>query len=201
VFHELAHQLVYVNDDSVFNESFATAVEEAGLRRWIAAQSSTPAHPRLEAEQARGDRLRGEFRRLTRSARTMLMETYAAKASEAEKRARKEAIFSGMRKAYEEAKAGEGGLAGFDHWFSGYDGRGPNNASIASLALYDDKVPAFRALLARCNGDLPTFYEKVRELAARPKFDRDRTLAALIGDGVTRPDAGLATEVGFRPAR
>ena len=35
LFHELAHQVVYVPGDSEFNESFATVVEEAGLERWL----------------------------------------------------------------------------------------------------------------------------------------------------------------------
>src|SRR4051812_10885006 len=38
LFHELAHQVVYVPGDSQFNESFATVVEEAGLERWLAAR-------------------------------------------------------------------------------------------------------------------------------------------------------------------
>ena len=38
LFHELAHQVVYVPGDSEFNESFATVVEEAGLERWLAAR-------------------------------------------------------------------------------------------------------------------------------------------------------------------
>jgi len=33
IFHELAHQVVYIDDDSAFNEAFATAVEEEGIRR------------------------------------------------------------------------------------------------------------------------------------------------------------------------
>jgi predicted aminopeptidase len=139
----------------------------------------------------------------------MLVETYAAKTPDAEKQARKQAIFAGMLKAYEDAKAGEAGLAGFDHWFSGYEGSGPNNASIVSIALYDDKVPAFRALLARSGGDLPTFYEKVRDLSLRPKAERDRALAALVEAAPTQAgaDPGMgtpaerATEVALRAAR
>ena len=38
IFHELAHQLIYVKGDSAFNESFAVAVEQEGLRRWLAAR-------------------------------------------------------------------------------------------------------------------------------------------------------------------
>ncbi|MCG6936847.1 MAG: aminopeptidase, partial [Gammaproteobacteria bacterium] len=33
VFHELAHQQIYIEDDTFFNESFATAVEQSGLER------------------------------------------------------------------------------------------------------------------------------------------------------------------------
>ena len=32
IFHELAHQLIYVSGDSEFNESFAVSVEQEGLR-------------------------------------------------------------------------------------------------------------------------------------------------------------------------
>jgi predicted aminopeptidase len=79
VFHELAHQVVYVKDDSQFNESFAVAVEDAGVRRWIAAQ----ADPRLIAQYERTGRLRDAFRDLTRDARRDLAQVYASDASDA----------------------------------------------------------------------------------------------------------------------
>ena len=92
-------------------------------------------------------------------------------------------------------RASEPGLAAFDRWFAGEAGAGPNNASLASMGLYSDALPAFRALLARENGDLPRFYARVRELAAaearapggprgdrRP--DRRRGAPALAGSAV-----------------
>ena len=42
VFHELAHQVVYVQGDSQFNEGFATAVEEAGVERWLELYGTDP---------------------------------------------------------------------------------------------------------------------------------------------------------------
>jgi predicted aminopeptidase len=42
VFHELAHQVVYVQGDSQFNEGFATAVEEAGVARWLELYGTDP---------------------------------------------------------------------------------------------------------------------------------------------------------------
>ncbi|HVF64252.1 MAG TPA: aminopeptidase [Casimicrobiaceae bacterium] len=179
VFHELAHQMVYVKDDTEFNEGFATAVEEAGVARWITAQASMPHHAALLAEQARGDRLRTEFRRLVREVRPKLAALYAGKASDEDKLVAKREILHEMRASYEAAKAGEPGLAAFDRWFAGFEGQGANNASLAGVALYDRHVPAFRALLAQEYGDFPRFYARVRELAAKPVEERRRILAGL----------------------
>ena len=173
VFHELAHQVVYVKDDTQFNESFAAAVEEAGVQRWLAAQRS----PALDAQYARNERLRHVFRDLIGDARVRLSAVYASDAPEDVKRAEKAAAFAAMKAAYEQAKAGETGLAGYDRWFAGHEGRGPNNASVASVALYTAQVPAFRALLAEEGGDLARFYGRVRTVAALPKAERDAVLA------------------------
>jgi predicted aminopeptidase len=174
VFHELAHQVVYVRDDTAFNESFATAVEQAGLSRWIEAQAGTPQY----------DRLRAVFTRLVREARGELEVVYASPLSDEAKRVRKAEVFAAMRAGYEAAKAGDVGLAAYDRWFAEHDGKGPNNASLAAIALYDDKVPAFRALLAEVDGDLPRFYERVRELSKQPKSQRDAMLAQRLPTGL-----------------
>ncbi|MCC7039119.1 MAG: aminopeptidase [Burkholderiales bacterium] len=197
MFHELAHQIVYVKDDSQFNESFAATVEDVGVRRWIATQDD----PGLVAQYARAERLRDAFRELLRSTRHELVTLYASAASDADKRAGKATTLARMRAAYEAAKAGEPGLAGYERWFAGIDGTGPNNASIVSVGLYTAQVPAFRALLDAADGDLPRFYAAVRELAALPKAQRQAALAAAragrspeaSGAGVW-PDAGRAAE-------
>ena len=100
VFHELAHQVVYVKDDTSFNESFATAVEEAGLERWLAAERATrgaAAVAELEADAARGRRIRAEFRAMIAATRERLAALYAGTASDDEKRAGKAAAFAAMR--------------------------------------------------------------------------------------------------------
>jgi predicted aminopeptidase len=174
VFHELAHQVVYVKDDTQFNESFAATVEEEGVRRWLAAQGN----PVLEAQFARSEKLRAAFRDLVTRTRKELSLVYASDASESEKRQWKAQAFAGMREGYERAKAGEPGLAGYDRWFGGVGGAGPNNASISSVALYTGQVPAFKALLAAEGGDLPRFYARVRTLSSLAKVERDGTLSA-----------------------
>ena len=175
IFHELAHQLIYVKNDSAFNESFATAVEEAGLARWLAARNDS----QLTKLAARADHMRAVFRDLVRTTRAKLGEIYASNASDEDKRRAKREIIAAMKAAYEAAKAGDPGLSGYDRWFA----QQPNNAAIAAIGLYTDRVPAFRELLREVNGDLPHFYARVRDLAALPKRARDRALDALAQRG------------------
>lgn len=178
IFHELAHQVVYVKDDTTFNESFAVAVEEAGLDRWLKAAGDVG----MEQYRARSVKQRVAFRELTRHARAELMVIYASAASDDEKRARKAQVLAAMREGYVIAKAGEPGLVGYERWFAGYAGGGANNASLASTSLYSAQVPAFRALLAEEGGDLGRFYGRVKVLAALPKPERTAALRKLGGE-------------------
>ena len=109
--------------------------------------------------------MRVEFRRLVRETRPKLAAVYASNLVRRREAASESArCLAEMRDAYDAAKAGEASLGGFDRWFAGYEGRGVNNASLAAVGLYDDKVPAFRALLSEANGDLPVFYARARRL-------------------------------------
>ncbi len=181
IFHELAHQVVYVKDDSAFNESFAVAVEEEGLARWLAAQQGRPDAAQFAAEVARTQRLRAEFRALVRTTRGRLAALYASDAADADKRAGKAAAFATMRSEYERMKSGWDGVPAFDRWFAG----GANNAGIVAAGLYADRVPKFAALLRAEGGDLPQFYGRVKALAALPKAERD----GVLDRAIAAPDA------------
>jgi predicted aminopeptidase len=180
LFHELAHQIVYVKDDTSFNESFAVAVEEEGLTRWLAAQGRTrdaAELARLADDVARAHRLRGDFRSMLRATRVRLAALYASDLSDDEKRAAKATELAAMRAEYEKLKVEWGGLPAFDRWFVA----GANNAGIAAIGLYEDRVPQFAALLAAERGDLPRFYKRVKQLAALPKGEREVALARAVG--------------------
>ncbi|MEP7276580.1 MAG: aminopeptidase, partial [Betaproteobacteria bacterium] len=112
IFHELAHQVLYVKDDTAFNESFAVAVEEAGLSRWLATQHN----PALDSQALRARKLRAAFRTMTRDARVKLAAIYASDVGDDEKRRAKLSTFADLRATYENAKAGEPGLAGYERW-------------------------------------------------------------------------------------
>jgi predicted aminopeptidase len=177
IFHELAHQVLYVKDDTSFNESFAVTVEEAGVARWLAAEARLRGESEaaaLAADLDRGRELRAHFRALIRMTRERLTALYASSATDEEKRAGKAGAFEALRAGYEEQRAASGGGVSFDRWFAG----GVNNAGIAAMALYADRVPQFTALLAAENGDLPRFYARVKALAALPAGEREPALLA-----------------------
>jgi predicted aminopeptidase len=173
IFHELAHQIVYAKDDTVFNESYAVTVEEEGLRRWLASQHD----PELDRQFGTSERYRATFRTLVERARAKLEKIYASHESDQAKLAGKNEAFAEMREEYAAAKKAWGGFSAYDYWFS----QGPNNASLAAVGLYTEKVPQFQALLAAEGGDLPRFYNRVKELAALPKAEREAALAAPSG--------------------
>lgn len=171
IFHELAHQVVYVKDDTTFNESFATAVEQEGVKRWVEAHGSPDKLAQFERAQAR----KRQFVALVLEYRGKLAAIYASSASDDEKRTRKAETIEAMRTAYAQLKRSWGMPSGYDAWFAG-----PlNNAQIVSVASYTEQVPAFRALLAQEQGDLKRFYVAVKALAKLPKAERDAKLAAL----------------------
>jgi len=170
VFHELAHQVVYVGGDTTFNESFATAVEREGVRRWLDAHG-TEASRAAYAEFAQR---RAEFLQLLLKYRRLLEDNYASDADDDARRARKQQLFTELAQEYERLKASWGGFAGYDRFF----GQKLTNAHLAAVGAYNDLVPAFDALLAQ-SGGFPDFYAEVRRIAALPKGERDGALQRL----------------------
>jgi len=173
VFHELAHQAVYLKGDTMFNESFASTVEEEGVRRWLEREGA-PAQRQAYAESRRR---RSEFVVLVIKYRAELAAFYDRPGQLEEKRAGKRRLFSEMEDEYLALKISWGGFAGYDRLFA----RGANNALLASVASYAELVLAFRALLAKKQGDLAAFYDAVRDLERLEKSERDARLAALAG--------------------
>ena len=172
MFHELAHQLLYVKNDTRFNESFAVTVEQAGVERWLAKNGNErPAR----GVRAHARACRREFVALLLRYRGILEQYYRQGLPQEEMRLGKARYFAEMEEEYRRLKASWGGFAGYDRWFAGK----PNNATLASVALYTELVPAFNALLEREGGDLPRFYAAVKELAKLPKDERDARLSSL----------------------
>ena len=165
IFHELAHQIAYAKGDTVFNESFATAVERIGGERWLAQHASAQAREAL----ARSDARRQDFRALTTRYRDALKALYeSAAASDTEKRAGKAVLMAQLRADFETLKRERwGGFSGYDGWVAR-----ANNASFGVLAAYNELVPNFERLFEREGRDFDRFYAEVKRLAELPQAQR-----------------------------
>ncbi len=169
LFHEMAHQVAFASGDTMFNESFATAVERLGSQRWLSAHASEPAR----AEYARYDERRNQFRALTLLTRRNLEQIYRSASVNGRFAATKSGAMNDFKRDYEALKATWGGYAGYDAWVAR-----ANNASFGALASYDELVPAFEALFEKEGGDWLRFYAEVKRLAALPAGERR---GALVG--------------------
>jgi predicted aminopeptidase len=170
VFHELAHQVVFAKDDTMFNESFATAVERIGVQRWLAQRAGDAARQQYAQLDAR----RNDFRALTGRYRARLEAVFASAASDADKRRAKAELMAALRADHARLKAERwGGFAGYDGWFER-----ANNASFGVMAAYTELVPGFERLFEREGRDFGRFYAAVERLAALPKAERHATLSA-----------------------
>ena len=170
IFHELSHQQVYVKDDSVFNESFAVSVEREGLRRWLARYGSEDDRRTFAQMQVR----REDFIALVQDYRVRLDTLYRQGHAAQTMRELKQRQFKAMRADYEKLKVTWGGFAGYDRWFA----QPPNNALLASVSIYTQRVPAFEAILREHKGDLRAFYQTVKTLAQLDKTAREAALNA-----------------------
>jgi len=156
IFHELAHQRIYAEDDSVFNESFATAVAETGVERWVAAD---PDHRHRDPARVERD---AAFYALLLDYRSRLESMYAQAGDDAVKRSEKQRLFDDLRASYATLKHTWGGYDGYDDWMA----TDLNNAKLSSVATYHDYVPAFRSIIERTNYDLRRFYMLVEKMTA-----------------------------------
>jgi predicted aminopeptidase len=166
LFHELAHQKLYVKDDSEFSEAFAMVIEELGTERWLS-QHGTPAD--LDLYRARRTR-RAEFGVLIAAQQARLRQLYASGASPLRLRADKQLAFDNLRAEYEKLRASWQGIADYDAWFA----QPLNNATLASVATYTRWLPALRARLQDVG--LAAFYADTAALAKLDAAQRERQL-------------------------
>jgi len=171
LFHELAHQRLYVKGDSAFNESFATAVEEFGVERWVAGHGSADDLVRYKAER----QLRQALMEIVAAARRDLQALYDADGDTEDLRRDKSARLGAL--AAEVAAVLERAGRDPSTWLQGE----LNNARLVSLTLYEGRLPAFRALLSECDEDIACFYREATALSKMDRAARDVRLDALAG--------------------
>ena len=162
MFHELAHQVLYVKGDSGFNESFATAVEEFALERWLSSRDQEGELSRYQERRENRERLMKHVQQ----ARLDLEAIYSSSIGDDEMRLQKkdriDRLTADLNNELEQSDRES------PTWLS----EGLNNARLASLSLYHDRLPEFRTLLANCDDDLECFYESARRLAEKLPLER-----------------------------
>jgi predicted aminopeptidase len=172
LFHELAHQRVYLPGDTAFNESFATVVELEGVRRWLAARQHPEAEATLAAyrqAEARGAR----FTELVLTFRERLDGAYRSDHDDVWKRTRKAELLADLQAEYRQLRDEEWeGYSGYDGWFA----RDLNNAHLAAVGAYHELVPGFERLLQEAGGDLDLFFGAVEAVAELPADARRERL-------------------------
>jgi len=157
MFHELAHQVLYVKGDSGFNESFATAVEEFALERWLGSRNQTSELTRYQETQEVRERLMKHVQRARLDLEAIYSSSLRTDEMRLKKKDRIDQLTTDLNNEFEQSGRES------PRWLS----EGLNNARLASLSLYHGRLPEFRTLLAACDDDLECFYERARALAEK----------------------------------
>ena len=164
IFHELAHQLIYVKGDTAFNESFASFVQAEGLREWRQSRGLPPPDERTRA-------MADGFTRLVLGLRENLKTLYASGADEPVMAGGKQREIAEFRRRYAQWRD--------DHWsgdqrYDAWVAQPINNARLLPFGLYDRWTGAFATMFQRAERNWPAFYSHVRELARQPEAQRER---------------------------
>ena len=171
LFHELAHQLVYLPGDTTFNESFATAVEREGVRRWLTKSNKDS---NIDAALLDYDRQQ-QFVDLVTDYRDRFESLYQLEINESSMRSQKLQLQQTLREEYAALKQQWQGYEGYDGWFS----RSLNNAQLSTVASYNDLLPFFATVFEQSNQDFSAFYAEVIRIASLPEKERDELVAVI----------------------
>ena len=170
IFHELAHQLIYVKSDTAFNESFATFVQEQGLRAWRASRG-------LPSQEDQQQAMDDGFTRLVLDLRERLKTLYASGVGESAMANGKHREIEAFRKRYEQWREQHWP---HDHRYDAWVAQPINNARLLPFGLYDQWTPAFGVLFQHAERSWPAFYAQVRKLARERQAQRDHELQSLL---------------------
>ena len=187
LFHELAHQVLYVKDDTGFNEAFASAVEEFGVERFLASRDSGELYASYLERKALRQQLTAKLQEAREDLRTYYLETLDDDEKRLLKEHRLEQLGNEVRTLLNSAGRNP------DAWLA----LPLNNARLLSVSLYEEHVPAFRAMLANCAEELACFYAEARRISRFERAERDAYLEEL----ATRCDACFGSTTGNSPLR
>jgi len=170
IFHELAHQQMYVKHDTLFNESYAGFIEEAGVTAWLRDTGRDDALARWGAEAQAIDL----FDELLQATRKRLRDEFNSGHSIDVMRENKKTIYTGMKVQYERLVRDKwNGARYFDSWFD----REMNNARLALAESYHGGLCAFKNLYEQAGRDIVQFQQMAAEKASLGRNQRTAWLS------------------------
>lgn len=156
IFHELTHRKIYRSGATAWNESLADAVAEEGVKRWLTYHRKYTELAIYEKRLAR----RGQFYQEIESSRAELNKLYQGNLPPGMMLLDKKRVFRNLQKSFQALRKRWGGR-GLEGWLT----ENLNNAHLVSLATYHQHLPAFRALLKECHGDLDLFFLRAKAIS------------------------------------
>ncbi|RLA13296.1 MAG: aminopeptidase [Gammaproteobacteria bacterium] len=168
LFHELTHQRIFIENDTRFNESLASAVQQAGTELWLKSSNRSA----QQVEFRRSIEYQREVVGLIEQTRETLTALYQGDQDETIKRVQKQVIFANTRESYVALAQRLNYRGGYESWFAGE----LNNAKLGSVSAYHEQLPAFLAILKARNYDFSAFFDTVEGISELEKAERDACL-------------------------
>lgn len=175
IFHELSHQLIYIDNDSAFNEAFATTVEQEGVRRWMLNLGKEKQYATFLLDKQRDT----QINEILLETRALLKDLYFKTLAAEKMRQEKKDIFYHMKVRYKQLKKTwqqDENQNDYDAWMQ----QGLNNSHLSLIATYHHLVPVFNKILENSNNNLKTFYKKVEQAGELNKKQRTAFLNNVI---------------------
>ena len=156
IFHELAHQVIYVSDDTDFNEAFADAVSRIGLDLWLQAQSPETRESVQEiiAQEDMFINIIMEYRR-------KLVDLYTSGKPENDIIKSKAQILNSLNLTLRQRMQNWSSKSRYQTWLDG----DINNARLAIVSTYRSLLPDFMSLYDETDSNLSNFYSIAIELS------------------------------------
>lgn len=167
LFHELAHKVVYIRNDTEFNESFASAVETEALNRWLSERQQLNLLSQRRVRKA----AQAEFIERVNALRIELGQLYSAvDVSPKDQREQKHELFARLQQNGSQMHS-----LGFRRRLQQLN----NNASLVPVHSYNRWQSAFAQLLSEHGGEFPAFFSAVKRLGDLPVEQRQLELQKL----------------------
>lgn len=156
ILHELAHQLLYLKDDTVFNESFAETIAIIGVRKWL--EDYNNKELAFEFEQLR--KVQQLFIKLVFKYKDKLQHLYQSDLSAIAMERKKSEIFKALQTEYE-AKKKNWLTVTYNNWFS----NNLNNAKLVSVVTYHEYVEDMLVIYKKSGRQMKHFFDIMKRLS------------------------------------